>query len=142
MVRTFAERLMAAEVDVVCNAGYGEVTPERTNSRNGYRARQLDTRVGSIELSIPKLREGSYYPGWLLEPRRRAERALVAVVAECYVRGVVDPPGRGAGADPRDRVAVQEPGVAGWPRSSTSRWRRSATGRSTPGPTPTCRSTR
>ena len=88
MVRTFAERLMAAEVDVLCNAGYGEVTPERTNSRNGYRARQLDTRVGSIDLAIPKLREGSYYPGWLLEPRRRAERALVAVVAECYVRGV------------------------------------------------------
>jgi putative transposase len=88
MVRAFAERLMAAEADVLCNAGYGEVTPERTNSRNGYRARQLDTRVGSIDLSIPKLREGSYYPGWLLEPRRRAERALVAVVAECYVRGV------------------------------------------------------
>jgi transposase-like protein len=88
MVRTFAERLMAAEVEVLCNAGYGEITPERTNSRNGYRSRQLDTRVGSSDLSIPKLREGSYYPGWLLEPRRRAERALVAVVAECYVRGV------------------------------------------------------
>lgn len=88
MVRTFAERLMAAEVDVACNAGYGEVTPERTNSRNGYRSRPLDTRVGTIELAIPKLREGSYYPGWLLEPRRRAERALFAVVAECYVRGV------------------------------------------------------
>lgn len=88
MVRTFAERLMAAEVEALCNAGYGEVTPERTNSRNGYRARTLDTRVGSMELAIPKLREGSYYSGWLLEPRRRAERALVAVVAECYVRGV------------------------------------------------------
>ena len=88
MVRTFAERLMAAEVDTLCNAGYGEVTPERTNSRNGYRSRQLDTREGSVDLSIPKLREGSYFPGWLLEPRRRAERALVAVVAECYVRGV------------------------------------------------------
>jgi transposase-like protein len=88
MVRTFAERLMAAEVDVLCGAGYGEVSQERVNSRNGYRPRQLDTRVGSIDLAIPKLREGSYYPGWLLEPRRRAERALVAVVAECYVRGV------------------------------------------------------
>jgi transposase-like protein len=88
MVRTCAERLMGAEVEVLCNAGYGEVTPERMNSRNGYRSRQLDTRVGSIDLSIPKLREGSYYPGWLLEPRRRAERALVAVVAECYGRGV------------------------------------------------------
>jgi putative transposase len=88
MVRSFAERLIGAEVEVLCNAGYGEVTPERTNSRNGYRSRQLDTRLGSMDLSIPKLREGSYYPGWLLEPRRRAERALVAVVAECYVRGV------------------------------------------------------
>jgi transposase-like protein len=88
MVRTFAERLMAAEVDVMCNAGYGEVNAERTNSRNGYRQRTLDTRVGTIDMAIPKVREGSYYPGWLLEPRRRAERALVAVVAECYVRGV------------------------------------------------------
>jgi transposase-like protein len=88
MVRSFAERLMSAEVEALCNAGYGEVSAERTNSRNGYRARELDTRVGTVELAIPKLREGSYYPGWLLEPRRRAERALVAVVAECYVRGV------------------------------------------------------
>jgi transposase-like protein len=88
MVRTFAERLMAAEVDTLCNAGYGEVRPERTNSRNGYRSRQLDSRVGSVDLSIPKLREGSYFPGWLLEPRRRTGRALLAVVAECYVRGV------------------------------------------------------
>jgi Transposase, Mutator family len=53
MVRTFAERLMSAEVEVLCNAGYAEVTPERTNSRNGYRSRQLDTRVGSVDLSIP-----------------------------------------------------------------------------------------
>src|SRR5206468_3550163 len=81
-------RLMAAEVEVLCNAGHCKITHERVNSRNGYRSRQLDTRVGSIDLSIPKLREGSYYPGCLLEPRRRAERALVAVVAECYVRGV------------------------------------------------------
>jgi hypothetical protein len=55
MVSTFAERLMAAEVEVLCNAGYGEVTPERTNSRNGYRSLQLDSRVGSVDLSIPKL---------------------------------------------------------------------------------------
>jgi hypothetical protein len=88
MVRSFAKRLMGAEVDVLCNGGYGEVTPERTNSRNGFRSRTLDTRVGTIDLGVARLREGSYYPGWLLEPRRRAERALVAVVAECYVRGV------------------------------------------------------
>ena len=88
MVKTFAESLMNAEVDALCNASYGERTAERTNSRNGYRERDWDTRAGSMELAIPKLRQGTYYPDWLLEPRRRAERALVAVVAECYVLGV------------------------------------------------------
>lgn len=88
MVREFAQRLMAAEVDVLTGAGWGEVSPERVNHRNGYRQRPFDTRVGSIELAIPKLRRGSYFPDWLLDPRRRAEKALVAVVAECYVRGV------------------------------------------------------
>jgi transposase-like protein len=112
MVKTFAERLMAAEVEVLCNAGYGEVTPERVNSRNGYRARQLDTRVGSMELAIPKLREGSYFPGWLLEPRRRAERALIAVVAECYVRGV---------STRRVEGLVQTLGIEGLSKSQVSR---------------------
>jgi putative transposase len=88
MVREFAQRLMAAEVDVLTGAGWGEVSPERVNHRNGYRTRPFDTRVGSIEVAIPKLRRGSYFPEWLLDPRRRAEKALVAVVAECYVRGV------------------------------------------------------
>jgi len=88
MVREFAQRLMAAEVDAVVGAGWGEHSAERVNLRNGYRARPFDTRVGSIELAIPKLRQGSYFPDWLLDPRRRAEKALVAVVAECYVRGV------------------------------------------------------
>jgi transposase-like protein len=88
MVTTFAEALMGAEADALCGAAYGERSGERTNSRNGYRERQWDTRAGSIELAIPKLRTGSYFPDWLLEPRRRAEKALVAVVAECYVRGV------------------------------------------------------
>jgi hypothetical protein len=88
MIRAFAERLMAAEVEVLCSAGYGETMTERTNSRNGLRRRDFDTRVGTIELAVPKLRHDSYYPSWLLESRRGAERALVAVVAECYVRGV------------------------------------------------------
>jgi putative transposase len=88
MVREFAQRLMAAEVDALAGAGWGEVSPERVNHRNGYRQRPFDTRVGSIDLAIPKLRRGSYFPDWLLDPRRRAEKALVAVVAECYVRGV------------------------------------------------------
>lgn len=76
MVKTFAEALMSAEADAVCGAGYGERSPERVNSRNGYRSRDWDTRAGTIELSIPKLRTGSYFPGWMLEPRRRAERAM------------------------------------------------------------------
>ena len=88
IVREFAQRLMAAEVDALTGAGWGEQSPDRVNHRNGYRARPFDTRVGTIELAIPKLRRGSYFPDWLLDPRRRAEKALVAVVAECYVRGV------------------------------------------------------
>ncbi len=88
LVRSFANSLMSAEVDALCGAGYGERSPERTNSRNGYRPRTWDTRTGTMELAVPKLRSGSYFPDWLLQPRRRAERALIAVVAECYVRGV------------------------------------------------------
>jgi transposase-like protein len=88
MISNFAGVLMDAEVDALCGAEYGARSPERTNSRNGYRGRRWDTRAGSIELAIPKLRTGSYFPEWLLERRRRAEQALVQVVAECYVRGV------------------------------------------------------
>ncbi len=88
MVRTFIDALMGAEADALCGAAYGERSPERVNRRNGYRDRDFDTRAGTIELQVPKLRTGSYFPGWVLERRRRAERALVQVVAECYVRGV------------------------------------------------------
>jgi putative transposase len=80
--------LMSAEVDAMCGPGYRERTGERANSRNGYRERPWDTRVGTIGLQIPKLRHGSYFPAWLLEPRRRAEKALTAVVAEAYLLGV------------------------------------------------------
>lgn len=88
MVQEFAERMMGAEADALCGAAYGERSAERINTRNGYRTRDWDTRVGTIDLAIPKLREGSYFPHWLLEPRRRAERALVSVVVEAYVQGV------------------------------------------------------
>ena len=87
MIREFAQRMMDADVEVRCNAGYGEVTPERVNCRNGYRRREWDTRAGTIELAIPKLRAGSYFPGFL-EHRRRAERALASVVATSYLLGV------------------------------------------------------
>ncbi len=88
MVQVFAEQLMGADADSICGADYGERSPERVNRRNGYRERAWDTRAGTIALQVPKLREGTYFPEWLLEPRRRAERAFVQVVAECYVRGV------------------------------------------------------
>lgn len=88
MLTTMVSALMSAEVEAVCGAGYGERSEDRANSRNGYRTRPWDTRVGSIDLQIPKLRHGSYFPAWLLEPRRRAEKALTAVVAEAYALGV------------------------------------------------------
>jgi putative transposase len=88
IVKLFCERLMGEEADAICGASYGERSEERINRRNGYRSRTWDTRTGTIDLAVPKLREGSYFPDWLLEPRRRAERAFVQVVCESYVRGV------------------------------------------------------
>ena len=88
MVRSFAEELMGADADALCGAAYGEASPDRVNRRNGYRMRRWDTRVGSIDLRIPKLRAGSYFPDWLLDARRRSERAFIQVVSEAYVLGV------------------------------------------------------
>jgi putative transposase len=88
LLATFLHTLMGAEADALCGAGYGERSAERTNQRNGYRHRQFDTRTGSLDLAIPKLRQGSYFPDWLLERRKRAERALTTVVATCYLLGV------------------------------------------------------
>src|ERR1700712_4630030 len=88
LLATFIHTLMGAEADALCGADYGERSTERTNSRNGYRHRQFDTRAGSLDLAIPKLRHGSYFPDWLLERHKRAERALTTVVATCYLLGV------------------------------------------------------
>jgi putative transposase len=88
MLTTFINTLMSAEADAVCGAGYGESSPDRVNIRNGYRHREFDTRAGTLDVAIPKLRQGSYFPEWLLERRRRAERALTTVVATCYLLGV------------------------------------------------------
>ena len=88
LLTTFVNALLSAQADAVCGAGYGERTPERVNSRNGYRHRDLDTRVGTLDVAVPKLRTGSLYPDWLLERRKRAERALTSVVATCYLLGV------------------------------------------------------
>ena len=88
MMKSFAEALMSAQASLQCNAGYNERADERENYRNGYRTRQWDTRVGSIDLSVPKLRKGVYSPEFLLMPRRRAEKALLAVICQAYVEGV------------------------------------------------------
>ncbi len=86
-VRVLAEALMALEVEQHLGAAPHERTPERTGQRNGYRERAWDTRVGTVDLRVPRVRDGGYFPA-LLEPRTRAERALVAVVQEAYVAGV------------------------------------------------------
>ena len=88
LLTTFVNALLGAQADAVCGAGYGERSAERVNSRNGYRHRDLDTRVGTLDVAVPKLRTGSLYPDWLLERRKRAERALTSVVATCYLLGV------------------------------------------------------
>jgi putative transposase len=87
MLKTFVEALLSADADAVCGAGWGERSPDRVNRRNGYRDREWDTRAGTIELAVPKLREGSYFPDWLLQRRRRAEQALTSVVATSYLLG-------------------------------------------------------
>jgi putative transposase len=88
MVKQMAEALMGAEVDALCGAAHGERHEGRTNRRNGYRERPWDTRSGTVDLAVPKLREGSYFPGWLLTPRKRSEQALVAAIADMYLAGV------------------------------------------------------
>jgi len=88
LLGTVINSLLSADADAVCGAEYGQVSPDRLNSRNGYRHRELDTRVGTIDVAIPKLRAGSYFPEWLLERRKRAEAALISVVATCYLLGV------------------------------------------------------
>src|SRR5689334_10847457 len=87
MIGFAAQRLMELEAETACGAGHGERSENRTNLRNGYRDRDWHTRVGTVELRIPKLRKGSYFPGFL-EPRRMAEKALTAVIQEAYIQGI------------------------------------------------------
>ena len=87
MIGFAAERLMALEVEGLTGAAHGERSPERITHRNGYRERSWETRAGTVALKIPKLRKGSYFPGFL-EPRRMAEKALTAVIQEAYIQGV------------------------------------------------------
>jgi len=87
MIAFAAERLMELEVGALTGAGHGEKSPSRLVQRNGYRYRDWETRAGTVELRIPKLRRGSYFPGFL-EPRRMAEKALTAVIQEAYIQGI------------------------------------------------------
>jgi putative transposase len=111
LLGTFVHALLGAEADAVCGAAYGTRAPERVNSRNGYRHRDFDTRVGTIDVAIPKLRAGTYFPEWLLERRRRAEAALTSVVATCYLLGV---------STRRMDKLVQSLGITGLSKSQVS----------------------
>ena len=88
LLQTMINALLSADADAVCGAEWGRRSEERINHRNGYRHRPLDTRVGTIDVAVPKLRSGTYFPEWLLERRKRAESALITVVADCYLAGV------------------------------------------------------
>ena len=110
-VRRFVHELMEEEVTALIGAGRYERSEERTNQRNGVRQRQWDTRTGTFELAIPKLRSGSYFPGWL-EPRWRSEQALVTVVTEAYLLGV---------STRKVEALVQSLGIAGLSKSEVSR---------------------
>ena len=109
MIGFTAERLMALEVEGLTGAAHGERSADRITHRNGYRDRSWETRAGTVELKIPKLRKGSYFPGFL-EPRRMAEKALAAVIQEAYIQ-VVDPLGRRPGAGHGHVGRLQEPGL-------------------------------
>ena len=110
MIGFTAERLMALEVEGLTGAGHGERSADCITHRNGYRDRSWETRAGTVELKIPKLRKGSYFPGFL-EPRRMAEKALAAVIQEAYIQGVSTPLGRRSGLGDGDVGRLQEPGL-------------------------------
>jgi putative transposase len=111
LMEGFLNTLLSADADSVCGAAYGARDVARTNRRNGYRHRDLDTRIGTLDVAVPKLREGSYFPEWLLERRRRVEAALTSVVATCYLLGV--------STRRMDRL-VQSLGITGLSKSQVS----------------------
>ncbi|NYE21527.1 transposase-like protein [Microbacterium immunditiarum] len=129
LLQTMTNALLSADADAVVGAEWGKPSPTRTTQHNGYRHRDLDTRVGTIDVQIPKLRQGTYFPEWLLERRKRAETALITVVADCYLAGVstrrMDKLVKTSGS-----TRCRSRRCPGWRRSSTSTSSSSGTARS------------
>ena len=88
LLQTMINALLSADADAVVGAEWGQHSPDRIAQRNGYRHRDLDTRVGTIDVAVPKLRQGTYFPEWLMERRKRSEAAMITVIADCYLAGV------------------------------------------------------
>jgi transposase-like protein len=110
LLKSIINALLSADADAVFGPEWGRPTPGRTPHHNGKRHRDLDTRVGTIDVAIPKLRKGAYFPEWLLERRKRAESALISVVADCYLAGVstrrMDKPVKTLGIDSLSKSRV------------------------------------
>jgi putative transposase len=112
LLQTMINALLSADADAVVGAEWGQRSPDRTTHRNGYRHRNLDTRAGTIDVAVPKLRQGSYFPEWLLERRKRSEAALITVIADCYLAGV---------STRRMDKLVKQPGIHSLSKSQVSR---------------------
>lgn len=111
LLTMFINTILSAQADAVCGAEYRSRTEDRVNRRNGYRHRELDTRMGTIDVAVPKLREGTFFPEWLLQRHSRAEKALTSVVATCYLLGV---------STRRMDKLVQSLGITGLSKSTVS----------------------
>lgn len=111
LLEMFINTLLSGQADAVCGADFGTRSSDRVNRRNGYRHRDLDTRMGTLDVAVPKLREGSFFPEWLLSRRKRAEAALTSVVATCYLLGV---------STRRMDKLVQSLGITGLSKSQVS----------------------
>lgn len=111
LLEGFVNTILSVQADQVCGATYGARDEARTNQRNGYRHRELDTRLGTLDVAVPKLRQGSFFPDWLLTRQTRSEKALVSVVATCYLLGV---------STRRMDKLVQALGITGMSKSQVS----------------------
>ena len=111
LLSAFIHALMGAEADAICGAGYRQRSDERSNSRNGYRPRDFDTRAGTVDVAIPKLRSGSYFPDWLLERRKRAEPGTDVGGGDLLPAGRVHPADGAARRIPRRDKTFQVSGL-------------------------------